>query len=112
MLFRSGDACHVWVQALEHRTEFTDAEWAMLPSPPSPKAARGAPIRDALVDGDHVVVGGEEVDVPFKELGARLEEAAVVRVLAALVKPEGFEGLWAWEKPIIVLPAPGGDAPP
>ncbi|MBA2538578.1 MAG: ATP-dependent Clp protease ATP-binding subunit, partial [Deltaproteobacteria bacterium] len=103
----AGEACHVWVDLLEPRAEFVDAEWLALPGPPSPRSPRGTPFREAIVNGDHVVVEGEEVDVPFKELGARLAEAAVARVLPALAKPEGqgVEKLWLWERPLQAIEA-------
>jgi len=96
----AGEACHAWVDLLEPRAEFVDQEWLALPGPPSSRAPRGAPFRDAVVTGDHVVVEGEEVDVPFEDLGMRLAEAAIARVLPALVKPDGTDRFWVWERPL------------
>ena len=100
----AGDAAHVWVDLLEPRTEFSDDEWGALPGPPSPRAPRGTPMREVDVAGDRVVVGGDELDVGWKQLARRLEEAAVVRVLAALTGGEAaLEALWTWERPLQVL---------
>jgi ATP-dependent Clp protease ATP-binding subunit ClpC len=96
----AGEPCHVWVDALEARTEFTDKEWLAIPGPPVPRAARGTPMRDVAINGDRTIVTEEELDLPWPELAQRLEEAAVVRVLAAVRDPEGDEELWKWEEPI------------
>ncbi len=101
----AGDACHVHVDLLEPRAEFVDQEWMGLPGPPSARAARGAPFREAVVTGDHVVVEGDEVDVPFEELGPRLAEAAVARILPALQKPDGMDRFWIWERPLQAIEA-------
>jgi len=60
-------------------------------------------VREAAVDGDHVIVADEEVDVAWRDLPARLPEAAVALLLAALQRPSGFEGLWTWERPLAAL---------
>jgi hypothetical protein len=105
----AGEPSHVWVDALEPRTEFNDAEWIALPGPPTPRAARGEPIREVVVAGeDRTRVEGEEVDVPWKELPARLAECAVVRVLAALAG-DRFETLWQWDRPLAELEAEADD---
>jgi hypothetical protein len=57
------------------------------------------------VTGDHVVVEGEEVDVPFEELGPRLAEAAVARILPALQNPDGMDRFWVWESPLQAIEA-------
>jgi hypothetical protein len=88
----------VWVDALEPKTEFTAAEWAKLPGPPTPKPARGAAMREVTIPSDRVVVGEDEIAAPWSELASRLEEAAVVRVLAA--KKDDLDPLWHWEHPL------------
>ncbi|HEX3474400.1 MAG TPA: hypothetical protein VHT91_05125, partial [Kofleriaceae bacterium] len=52
----AGEPCHVWVDALEPRATFSDPEWHALPAPPVPRAARGVPMRDAVVGGDRTLV--------------------------------------------------------
>ena len=49
--------------------------------------------------GDTMLVGSEEIELTWKELPARLEEAAVVRVLASAGTPEA-DTLWAYTSPI------------
>jgi hypothetical protein len=101
----AGEPAHVWVDALEPRTEFKDPEWIALPGPPTPRAARGEPMREVVVSGDgRTRVEGEDVDVPWAELPARLEEAAVVRLLAALAA-DRLETLWQWDRPLATLEA-------
>jgi hypothetical protein len=92
----AGEPCHIWVDALEPRAEFTAAEWATLPSPPVPRAARGAPIREITMQTDSVVVGGDEIAAPWSELAQRLAEAAVQRLLAAKAE----DTLWVWDHPL------------
>ena len=104
----AGEPCHVWVDALEAKTELSDAEWAALPGPPVPRAVRGTPMRDAVVGGDRTLVAGDDVDLPWAELAHRLEEAAVVRVLAARARPDGEAELWAWDHPLATLDDPPG----
>jgi len=101
----AGEPCHVWVDALEPRTEFSEAEWAALPGPPVPRTPRGAPMRDAVVDGDRTLVAGDDLELPWAELPGRLEEAALVRVLAPRAKDDGE--LWVWDRPLAAL-APTG----
>jgi ATP-dependent Clp protease ATP-binding subunit ClpC len=115
----AGEACHVWVDLLEprarqleeyaviakqlgmHATDgLLDDEWLALPAPPSPLAARGTPMRELAVSGDHVTVDGEEVDVPWSELPERLAEAAAARLLPALAHSDGVEKLWQWSRPL------------
>ncbi len=96
----AGAACHAWVDLLEFRSEFRDDEWRALPAPPTPRTARGAPIREVIAGADHVTVGGDEVDVPYAELGPRLAEVSVVRLLAALPRQDLLDKLWVWERPV------------
>jgi ATP-dependent Clp protease ATP-binding subunit ClpC len=109
----AGEPCHVWVDALETRTEFSDAEWDALPGPPVPRPPRGTPVRDAVVGGDRTLVGGEDLELPWAELAQRLEEAAIVRVLAAGARRDGAGELWAWDHPLATIapPGPPGAAP-
>jgi len=99
----AGEASHVWVDLLEPRAEFKDQEWSALPGPPTPRAPRGTPMRESDVYGDRTIVDGEEVEVAWAQLATRLEEAAVVRVLKALAKPDALDALWAWEHPLQAL---------
>jgi ATP-dependent Clp protease ATP-binding subunit ClpC len=92
----AGEPCHLWVEALEPKTELTAAEWAKLPGPPVPRPARGAPMREITVAADRVVVGDEEIAAPWSELSTRLAEAAVQRVLAA---KGAQDALWTWDHP-------------
>ncbi|MGE5184280.1 MAG: AAA family ATPase [Acidobacteriota bacterium] len=110
----AGEPCHAWVDALEPKTEFSDLEWATLPTPPQPKPARGQPFREIDVPGDRVIVHEEELDVPWHELAARLPEAAVVRVIDAAqhaghkCRYDVGETLWKWDNPLAQLnPAQG-----
>jgi ATP-dependent Clp protease ATP-binding subunit ClpC len=100
----AGEPCHVWVDALEPKAELSDAEWSALPGPPVPRAARGTAMRDAAVAGDHVTVAGEQIDVAWTDLARRLEEAALVRVLAAR---DGGDPLWLWDHPLAALAGRG-----
>ncbi|HEU0031538.1 MAG TPA: AAA family ATPase [Kofleriaceae bacterium] len=105
----AGDACHVWVDLLEPKAELSDDEWNVITGPPTPRAPRGAPMREAAIDGDHVIVDGDEVDVPWSELAARLPEVAVARLLPALAT-DAVDKLWIWEHPLAVLtPSTDGD---
>jgi ATP-dependent Clp protease ATP-binding subunit ClpC len=92
----AGEPCHVWVDALEPKTEFSAIEWTKLPGPPTPKPPRGAPLREITIPNDRVVVGEDEIAAPWSELAARLEEAAVVRVLTATKD----DPLWHWQHPL------------
>jgi ATP-dependent Clp protease ATP-binding subunit ClpC len=96
----AGEPCHVWVQLLEPRFDIADDEWGVLPGPPLPVAPRGQVLREAALDGDAVSVLGDEVEVPWRELPARLEEAAVVRILRAQYSRDLSEALWAFESPL------------
>jgi hypothetical protein len=97
----AGEPCHVWVDALEPKAEFTDAEWSALPGPPVPRAPRGAAMRDAAIAGDRMRVVGEELDIGWADLPARLEEAAIIRVLTARARRD--EALWAWQPSLAEL---------
>jgi hypothetical protein len=108
----AGEPAHVWVELLEPEAELTDDEWRLLPGPPTPRAARGAPMREVAVTGqDRTLVGGEELDLPWKELPARLAEAAVARLLAAHAADQ-LETLWSWTHPLLeaLKAKPPGDA--
>jgi ATP-dependent Clp protease ATP-binding subunit ClpC len=96
----AGEPCHVWVDALEPRAEIGRDEWAKLPGPPSPRAARGAPLREITLPAGRVAVLGDELDVPWAELPRRLAEAAVVRVLDAIAEDRA-DALWRWEHPLV-----------
>jgi ATP-dependent Clp protease ATP-binding subunit ClpC len=99
----AGEPCHVWVDALEARTEFSDEEWRALPGPPVPRAARGPAMRDAAIAGDHVLVAGEQLDIAWADLAPRLAEAAIIRVLAARTARDGADPLWVWDHPLAEL---------
>jgi hypothetical protein len=100
--------CHVWVDALEPKCEFADGEWAVLPGPPTPRAARGEWIREIDVARERVAVLGDELDVPAPELPVRLAEAALARLLAA-IGAGTLDLLWKWDNPLAALnPAQGG----
>jgi hypothetical protein len=106
----AGEPCHVWVDALEPRAELSEAEWGALPGPPIPRAPRGTPVRDAVVGGDRTLVAGEDIEIAWSDLAHRLEEAAIVRVLALAGLPEhasAFDKLWTWEHPLAKLEALG-----
>ncbi|HEY5923016.1 MAG TPA: hypothetical protein VIV11_15155, partial [Kofleriaceae bacterium] len=102
----AGEPCHIWVDALEQRTELNDIEWLMLPGPPTPKPARGSPFRDQVVNADRVHVGGDEIEPGYKELAQRLEEAAVTRLLEAIehqghgCRYDKLDEFWVYENPI------------
>jgi len=105
----AGQPAHVWVDLLEPSADFTDKQWLKLPGPPTPRAARGTPMREVVVAGDdRTQVGGEPLDLPWKELPARLAEAAVARLLAAH-EEDRLEALWRWSRPISGEAAPGAD---
>ncbi|MDX2089947.1 MAG: AAA family ATPase [Kofleriaceae bacterium] len=96
----AGEACHVWVDLLEPRADIADQEWSSVPGMPVMRPARGTPIREVTVTSDRTLVNGSELDVPWGELAPRLEEAAVVRLLAALGEENGTDALWLWERPL------------
>ncbi|HTR55836.1 MAG TPA: AAA family ATPase [Kofleriaceae bacterium] len=102
----AGEACHVWVEALEPRATFSELEWANLPQPPQPKAPRGLVFREVNVSDDSVQVYGDELDVPWRELARRLPEAAVDRVLETIdhqghgCRFDHGASLWNWTKPL------------
>jgi hypothetical protein len=96
----AGEPCHVWVQLLEPRGEIADGEWLAMPGPPIPREPRGLVLREAQVDGDAITVLDEELDLPWRELAGRLEEAAVVRLLRAQYSRELTEALWGFESPL------------
>jgi ATP-dependent Clp protease ATP-binding subunit ClpC len=101
----AGEPCHVWVNALEPKCEFSDAEWLALPGPPTPASPRGAPMREVTVGSDRVVVRGDECEAPWSELGKRLGEAACVRLISAIqhlghnCRYDEHDKLWVWEHP-------------
>ncbi|MGN6104106.1 MAG: hypothetical protein ACTHU0_03310, partial [Kofleriaceae bacterium] len=106
----AGEPCHAWVDLLEPRGELAEDEWPRVPAPSWSRAARGAPIREVVIHGaDRTLVEGEELELPWRDLPARLAEAALARLLPALARPEGAEGLWAWSHPL--APAPEEAAP-
>ena len=78
----------------------------MLPSPPAAKPVRGTPFRDNVVNADRVLVGGDEIEPTWKELGLRLEEGAVTRVLEAIAhqghhcRYDKLDEFWTYSHPI------------
>jgi hypothetical protein len=62
-------------------------------------------MRDAVVDGDRTLVAGDDLELPWAELASRLEEAALVRVLAPRAKSDGE--LWVWDHPLAAQGPPG-----
>jgi hypothetical protein len=106
----AGEPAHAWIDLLEPEIDYDDAEWRQLPGPSTPRAARGAPMREVAVTGqDRTLVGGEDLDVPWKELAARLPEAAVTRLLAAH-REDALETLWRWSHPVFKDPTEDGGA--
>ena len=104
----AGEPAHVWVDLLEPDTDFDDQEWLQVPGPPTPRAARGTPMREVVVAGqDRTMVSGDEIDVPWKELPARLAEAAVTRLIAAH-QEDALETLWRWSHPVFKPPGDDG----
>jgi ATP-dependent Clp protease ATP-binding subunit ClpC len=112
----AGEPCHVWVDLVEPKTDFTDEEWQKLPGPPQPRPARGTPMREVTISSDRVVGFSEELDPPWSELPARLEEAAVERLLPALAhqghkcKYDKLDELWMYPLALAKGPAADGDA--
>jgi ATP-dependent Clp protease ATP-binding subunit ClpC len=105
---------HVWVDLLEPKTEFTDREWDALPTPPSPRAARGHIFRDHNLTNDRVSVDGDEIEPPFKELAPRLDEAACQRLLTAIAHAGhkcayDLETKWMYTNPLASLAAEDGE---
>jgi len=114
----AGEPCHVWVDLLEPKAEFSDFEWSVLPGPPSPRAARGQAVREVTVGSDRVAVDGDEQEVPWSELAPRLAEAAVARLLTG-IEHQGHncqydvDKLWRYDNPLAAInAAQGGEAPP
>ena len=111
----AGAPCHVWVELLEPKSEFTDREWAALPAPPSPRAARGDVFREVTMSSDRVEVDGDEIEPPWTGLALRLAEAACQRLITAYAH-EGHEceydvdKLWVYENSFAAPARPGGDA--
>jgi ATP-dependent Clp protease ATP-binding subunit ClpC len=107
----AGEPCHVWVELLESKTEFTDLEWATLPTPPTPRAARGHVFRDHSIANDRVSVDGDEIEPPWTELPVRLAEASCARLLTAL-RHAGhkcaydIETMWRYVNPLAALLLP------
>jgi hypothetical protein len=62
-------------------------------------------MRDAAIAGDRMRVVGEELDIGWADLPARLEEAAVLRVLTARARPD--DALWVWEQSLAALATAG-----
>jgi len=100
----AGEPCHIWVNLVEPKAELSDEEWPFIPAPPPPVAARGTPMRDVVMNTDAMTVVGESVELTWKDLPARLEEAAVVRVMAAQYKRELAESLWMYDNPLALMP--------
>jgi ATP-dependent Clp protease ATP-binding subunit ClpC len=102
----AGEPCHIWVDLLEPRVEFKDFEWRVLPGPPTPKVARGAPFREIVTNADRVLVGGDEIEPTWAELAGRLEEAAVTRILEAIehqghnCRYDKLDEYWMYEHPL------------
>jgi hypothetical protein len=73
-------------------------------------------MRDAVVGGDRTLVLGQDVELAWDELPARLEEAALVRVLGAADARETDPGagpgpsIWAWDHPLATLAQAEDDA--
>jgi len=99
----AGEPSHVWVELLEPRGDLTDEQWGALPGPPAPRAPSGKPMREVL--DERLVIEGDEIDLAWADLPARLEEASVVRILHALAKPDALEAMWAWQHPLQALAA-------
>lgn len=108
----AGEPCHVWVDALEPKSEFTDPEWLALPGPPRPRIARGSAIREIRIASDEVLSSDEEIDAPWSELAERLPEAAIVVILDALehhghgCRYDRWDNLWKWDHPLASVPMP------
>jgi ATP-dependent Clp protease ATP-binding subunit ClpC len=111
----AGEPCHVWVDLLEQRTDFSDAEWQRLPGPPQPKPARGTPFREIVINAERVLVGGSEIEPAWKDLALRLEEAAITRVLEAYehqghnCRYDTLDEFWVYDSPLGGTAAKGGD---
>ena len=104
----AGEPCHVWVELLEPKTEFTDLEWSVLPTPPSARAARGHVFREISVPADRVVVDRDEIEPPWSALPQRLAEAACARLLTALAHAGhkcvyDLDTLWRYSNPLASL---------
>ncbi|HEX4452449.1 MAG TPA: AAA family ATPase [Kofleriaceae bacterium] len=103
-----GEPCHAWVEPLEPKVEFTDFEWSALPTPPSPKSARGQAMREVTVGADRVAVYGDEIVPPWKQLAGRLAEAACARLLVG-IEHEGHKCrfdrdlLWSYANPLAAI---------
>ena len=112
----AGEPCHIWVEALEPKIEFTDEQWLTLPGPPTPKPPRGNPFREHVVNADRVLVDGEEIEPTWKELPQRLEEAAVARMLEAIehqghkCRYDKIDEFWTYTSPLGVAAAAKGDS--
>jgi hypothetical protein len=62
-------------------------------------------MRETTVGGDRTIVDGEDVEIGWDELPARLAECAVARLLAAHARKDGLDELWAWERPLQAVEA-------
>jgi ATP-dependent Clp protease ATP-binding subunit ClpC len=99
----AGEPCHIWVEALEARTEFTDLEWATVQGPPTPVPARGSAFRDHVVNAERIHVNGDEIEPGWTNLAPRLEEAAIARLLEAIAhhghkcRYDKLDEFWTYE---------------
>jgi len=101
----AGEPCHLWVDTISPRAELSDVEWSALPQPPSPRRIGGSAFRVVTMTTDRVRVDDEEIEPAWSELAARLEEAAVIRILDALehvghgCRFDKLNTFWTWERP-------------
>jgi hypothetical protein len=95
------DPCHVLVDTVAPRIDFTDAEWAnqYLASNRPTAVPPGTPIRSHPARADRVKLRDDhEVDVPFAKYAARLEEIAAEQIIVTLGDGEDRElaDLWTY----------------
>jgi hypothetical protein len=62
-------------------------------------------MREVHVGGERTLIDGDDLDIGWNELAPRLEEAAVVRLLAAHAVKDGIDTLWNWERPLQAVEA-------
>ena len=100
----AGEPCHVWVQLLEPRAELTDAEWAAHPGPAA-AGRRARPPRCARCSwaGDTIVVGDDEVEIPWRELARGWKRPRSRACSPRAGKPRRPSTLWAYKSPIPVV---------